>query len=193
MKKLFSVVAVALQLTVVGLASLSVAQVAHAQQVYVGASVTTPGEGNWTYAPGKSIANYDHSLSKKFYGGVELQRDVSIEVGYLDWGYRFQVPAAGSQKTETLQTQVNMTMLYTAAKFNMSVSDHWALFAKAGVARIQADFGGQRSDDHLRALVGFGVEYSVTKQLGLLIGFDRAGSIGGTPQQKLEAGIKWRF
>lgn len=193
MKKLLSLTAVVIQFGVASLACLSAAQAVHAQQVYVGASVMTPGEGNLTYAPGRSVADYDHFLAKKFYGGVELQRNLSIEAGYIDWGYLFQFPHLGSQQGKFDQAQVKIKMLYTAAKFSMPLSDNWSLFAKAGVARSQVDSGESRSDSYVRGLVGFGTEYSVTKQLGLLIEFDRVGSIGGTPQQKLEAGIKWRF
>ncbi|MBC3872679.1 outer membrane beta-barrel protein [Undibacterium flavidum] len=193
MKKLFSVVAVAIQFGVASFACLSFAQVAHAQQVYVGASVMTPGEGKWSYAPGVSVADYDHSLAKKIYAGIELDRDLSIEAGYLDWGYRFQSPSIGSQHSMSRQLQLKINMVYAAAKISKPVSDNWTLFAKAGIARTQFDNDQVSSDSYVRGLVGFGAEYSVTKQLGLVVEFHRAGSNQGTPQQKLEAGIKWRF
>lgn len=193
MRKLSFVVAVFVRVSVVSTICLSAVQSSHAQQVYIGASVMTPGEGVWTYAPGKSVADYDHSLAKKIYGGLELNNNLSIEVGLLDWGYRFRSPLTGNQQSATREAQIKISMAYAATKMSLPVSENFKLFGKAGIARTHTDFNAVTSDNHLRGLFAFGTEYSLTKQLSLQIEFHRAGSIKGTPQQKLETGLRWSF
>jgi OOP family OmpA-OmpF porin len=187
MSKLQSIVIASLAVIV----SLSVVNSVNAQQPYIGVSVMTPGEGLLTYAPGKKVADYDHFFAKKIYGGLTFDHDLSFEAGALSWGYQFLVPTKVSQSSSTQQLKVNM--LYFAGKASIPLSENFNLFTKLGIARTHSDFNGTMSENHMRGLAGFGIDYNMRKNLGLVIEFHRAGSVDGVPQQKLEAGVKWRF
>ncbi|WP_295758464.1 outer membrane beta-barrel protein [Undibacterium sp.] len=174
-------------------ASLSVATPLMAQQAYVGFAVMTPGEANLSYAPGKTVANADHLLAKKIYGGAEFDNPFALELGFLDWGYQFNVPTTGNHQVKIQEVDVKVNMLYLAGKASMPVSDNVKLFTKVGIARLHTDLNGTATANNLRGLVGFGMDYSMTKKIGLVVEFHRAGSINGVPQQKLEAGLKFTF
>lgn len=189
MRTLQSIVIVSL--AVIG--SLSVVDAVKAQQPYIGASVMTPGEGQLTYAPGKSLADYDHFLAKKIYGGLNFDQGLSVEAGALNWGYQFLVPVKSSQANTNQQQSLKVNMLYLAGKASMPLGENFHLFTKLGVARIHSDFNGVVSEAHIRGLAAFGLDYRVSNNLDLVIEFHRAGSVKGVPQEKLEAGVKWRF
>ena len=185
-------------LSVALIASLSVVLPARAQQPYVGVSVMTPGEGLLIYAPGKSVADYDHLLAKKIYGGMSFDHDLSLEAGALSWGYQFMIPVKSGQQITNQQQRLKMNMLYLAGKASMPLGENFKLFAKLGIARTHSDFNGaisetQISETHMRGLLGFGLDYRLINNLDLVIEFHRAGSVKGVPQEKLEAGVKWRF
>jgi hypothetical protein len=93
----------------------------------------TPGEGRLTYVPGKSLANYDHSLAKKIYGGLAFDHNLSLEAGALKWGYQFLVPTKGSQTGSTQALKLKVNMLYVAGKASMSKNlDLVMAFHRAG-------------------------------------------------------------
>jgi hypothetical protein len=163
-----------------------------AQEPYVGISIATPGEGSWQYAPGKFIADNEHKLSKKLYGGWNFTNQFSLEAGYLSSGYHFQSP-----EKNTTFADLNVKMLYSAGKVSMPLGNAWNVFGKLGVAQIRSEFRAQNENTNssraIRPLLGFGLDFKMTQHLDMSLEFERDGKINHVPQQKLEAGLKWRF
>lgn len=172
--------------------SLCFPTAALAQEPYVGISIATPGEGSWQYAPGKFVADNEHKLSKKLYGGWNFTNQFSLEAGYLSSGYHFQSP-----EKNTAFADLNVKMLYTAGKVSMPLGDAWNVFGKLGLAQIRSAFSAQNgytnSSRAVRPLLGFGLDFKMTQHLDMTLEFERDGKINHVPQQKLEAGLKWRF
>lgn len=125
-------------------------------------------------------------------GGWNVTNQFSLETGYLSSGYHFQSP-----EKNTIPADLDVKMLYAAGKINMPLGDAFNVFGKIGIAQIRSEFSAQNgntiSSQAVRPLVGFGIDFKMTPHLDLTVEFERDGKINHVPQQKLEAGLKWRF
>src|SRR6266853_2837149 len=118
-------------------------------QVYVGA--------------GLGIANTDTSeTSWKILAGYQHDRHWGFEAAFTDFGgYR-------GSSADSLSLALTLTL---------PLDRHWALMAKAGPASNHTRVPG--SSDHVDALVGVGVAYTVNRNVGLRLEYEQYGRLAG--------------
>lgn len=181
MNKLQSLIAIAI--------STVISTSAFAGDTYLGVAVGTPGEASMNFGTGKLVDNYDSPIAKKLYGGLSLSDHFGLEAGYLQWGYQFRNPTAGINQVVRLDNNV----IYVAAKASMALSERFNLFGKLGVARHYFKFSGNSAETAVRPLLGFGVDYNMTKNIAVTLEFEHTGKVNHGIQRKLETGLKYSF
>ncbi len=98
--------------------------------------------------------------SWKLYGGYQFNPAWGLELGYTDLGqYR----------------GADVESYSLAGTGTMPLGERWALLGKLGVASNRPHFAG--ADNHTDALVGLGVGYSLSKNIGLRLEYEDFGKL----------------
>jgi opacity protein-like surface antigen len=166
---------------------------ARAQNMYLGLSVTTPGETYSDFPSAQHVKNNNNPLGMKLDGGIDLGHGYALEVGYGSFGtWTTADPAPGSAK----EVRSSATLSYVAGKDAFAVSDALSLFGKLGIAANRFKFSDERQAVHtsfVRPMFGAGIDYAVTKHIRLNLEYDYYGADGRYRQQKLELGATFGF
>ena len=180
--------------TLLALVALTSATAA-AQSVYVGINRTTPGETYADFASARHVENYNNPIAGKLYGGYNLDDSYAIEAGVGMFGtWKIANPAPGSKE----EVRISSKMMYLAGKASMPLGERFSLFGKLGIASNKFTMEGtgfsSTSTTSIRPMVGFGVSANATKNLAMVLEYNYYGKVGQTyKQQKLEAGVQYRF
>jgi OOP family OmpA-OmpF porin len=169
------------------------APAACAQDMYVGLSVTTPGETYTDFPTARHVRNNNNPLGVKLEAGVELAPGFALEAGYGAFGtWKTADPTPGSGR----QVRGSAALLYVAGKGDVAITDALSLFGKLGIAANRFRFSDEHQAVHtsfVRPMIGFGADYAITKHFGVSLEYDYFGAAGGYRQQKLGLGAKLRF
>ncbi len=139
-----------------------------AAQMYVGAGLG-------------SAKNDSREDSWKLYAGYQFNPTWGIEAGYTDLGkYR----------------GADVESWSLAGTGTMPLSERWSLIGKLGASANRPEFAG--SSDHTDVLVGLGVGYSFTRNVGLRLEYEDLGKLsdagGGSSRGKnLTLSMKYGF
>jgi opacity protein-like surface antigen len=165
-------------LTVLAL-SISQASLAYCQQFspfYVGAEL---GGGNLNYehqgkAAGALSVN-DNGLAGRLLVGMDLNRNVALEMGYT----LYKDPELKLQGGA--QAKFSQQSLDLLAKISLPVSSYASFYAKGGMSCVhrgdsQVIINNEitnysDSDDHLRPMLGVGVDYSFNPRVSGNLGY----------------------
>jgi OmpA-OmpF porin, OOP family len=134
------------------------AMAAHAEGLYVGGALGAPHYGGDDI---NGIGGSGSGVGGKVFGGYEFNRNFSVEGGLFDLGH-----------IDDANGKVNLRGVYVDAVGKMELAPKWSLTGSAGVAegRFKTTFG----DDSSPALkLGVGVEYAMTQNTSLSLGYDR--------------------
>lgn len=176
------------------LASALFSGTASAGDTYLGLSRTTPGETSVTFPNAAPVENYNNPLAMKLYGGMSLSDRYSVELGYGFFGtWKAANPTPGSTETFSMSSR----LLYAAGKAEVPLGESFSLFGKFGLAanRFTTRHNSQASESEtfVRPMVGFGVDYNITKHITGVLEYNYYGKSGAMRQQKLELGLKYKF
>jgi OmpA-OmpF porin, OOP family len=134
------------------------AMASHAEGFYAGGAIGAP-----RYS-GDAINGVDGSgsgVGGKVFGGYEFNKNFSLEGGVFDLGH---IDAANGK--------VNLRGAYVDAVGKYELAPQWLLTGSAGVA--EGRFKTSNGDDSSPALkLGVGVEYAMTHNTSLSLGYDR--------------------
>ncbi|HEX6156274.1 MAG TPA: outer membrane beta-barrel protein [Burkholderiales bacterium] len=155
--------------SMLGAAAMAVSAGAYAQQpattgFYIGAEV-----GN------TDVDGADDDVGFKFLGGYQFHRNIAAEVGY---GLLYD------------KGGVEVTTLEAVAVGMFPIANQLYLLGKLGLANVDVEVPG-RSDDGIDITWGLGVQYEVTRQLGLRAVWQRYESDDSV--DILAVGVTWRF
>ena len=155
--------------SMLGAAAMAVSAGALAQQsvapsFYVGVEV-----GN------TDVDGADDDVGFKFLGGYQFHRNIAAEVGY---GLLYD------------KGGVEVTTLEAVAVGMFPLANQLYLLGKLGLANVDVETPGG-SDDGVDITWGLGVQYEVTRQLGLRAVWQRYES--DTSVDILALGVTWRF
>jgi OOP family OmpA-OmpF porin len=124
---------------------------AHAEGLYVGASLATPHFGD--NIDGLSIGN--SGVSGKLFGGYQLSRNFALEAGVADLG---RISDDGGS--------IKAHGEYLDAVGLLPLNESWSLLGSVGVAHVNIDTSN--GDDNGAALkLGLGAEYALNKSVAL--------------------------
>lgn len=123
--------------------------------------IAVPASAEMYLGAGFGAARTDgHEHSWKLYTGVQFDPTWGLELGYTDLGsYR-----GSDVESWTL-----------AGTGTMPLGERWALLGKLGAASNRAHFSG--ASNHTDWLVGVGVGYSMSKNLGLRLEYEDFGKL----------------
>ena len=155
--------------SMLGAAAMAVSAGAYAQQpattgFYVGAEV-----GN------TDVDGADDDVGFKFLGGYQFHRNIAAEVGY---GLLYD------------KGGVEVTTLEAVAVGMFPIANQLYLLGKLGLANVDFE-SPARNDDGIDITWGLGVQYEVTRQLGLRAVWQRYESDDSV--DILAVGVTWRF
>lgn len=119
--------------------------------------------------------------SWKLYGGYQFNPTWGLEAGYTDLGHH------RGADTESLSL---------AGTGTRALGDRWSLFGKLGAASNRTDLPGASS--HTDLLLGVGVGYSMSKNLGLRLEYEDYGKPSNgagndSRSNNLGLGLKYGF
>ncbi len=125
------------------------------------AFVSAPASAQWYVGAGVGLANTDsNETSVKILGGYQHDRHWGIEAALTDFGnYR-----GSDAKSVSL-----------AVTGTLPLDRGWALMAKLGVSSNRTGLAG--SSDRTEALVGIGVGYTLSRNLGLRLEYEQYGRL----------------
>ena len=136
-----------------------------------------------------SVSLSDKTTSYGLKLGYQFTPYVAVEGNYTDLGkysYQANVQPTGSLNSELTVKGYGLDLIGT-----LPIIDKFSLLGKAGVQRMKTDgaFGGSGSIDLVTSgasqtsttgKLGFGVQYDVTKNLGLRLEVERFRKLGGS-------------
>lgn len=123
----------------------------------------------------------DSSTGVKVYGGYEVNPNISVEVGYINFG---KVKLKGSAST----SEVKGSAFVVTSAFRFPIAAQVTGVGRLGLARVKAkyssDMPGVESDSTsaTKLYAGMGLEYAIAKNIKLVGAFDMTGAdveIGG--------------
>jgi OOP family OmpA-OmpF porin len=125
------------------------------------AFVAAPASAQWYAGAGFGLTNTDsNETSLKILGGYQVDRHWGIEAALTDFGsYR-----GSDAKSVSL-----------AVTGTLPLDRQWALMAKFGVSSNRTGLAG--SSDRTEALVGIGVGYTLSRNLGLRLEYEQYGRL----------------
>lgn len=171
------------------LAALLSASSAHAQQAYVGATVSRAGL-TYQAAPGAARVE-DKVLFGKLYGGYAFNETFALEGGWATYG---KAKFAGTDAS------FDAALVYAAARGSYRFNDHWSVAGKLGQAWHfqQAEAGNVLQRSHARRLMfGVGGAYHLTPNAALTLEYNDYGTVRSPVSErtvrKLEAGARFSF
>lgn len=178
-------------------AALLAATSAHADGMYVGINLATPGEAKFDIN-GRSVANDNHPHALKLYAGLQLTPLWAAEVGYGAFGHwRAADPTPGA----TFRTRLGSKVVYLAGRATQPLGESFALFGKLGVALNRLDqhdsLGHSARETFVRPMAGFGLEWRITPDISATAEYAHYGARrnarGRVTQQKAEVGLAYKF
>lgn len=106
----------------------------------------------------------------KIYGGYKLSKELSVEVGYFNFGKpRATVPVAGIPPVDA---DLETTAFTAGVAYRASIATDWNLILRGGLALVSTEasarvgsFSGNDSENTAKLYVGLGVGYAITPQL----------------------------
>ncbi|MDO9237311.1 MAG: outer membrane beta-barrel protein [Aquabacterium sp.] len=135
-------------------------------QGYVGALVGLTSIA-FDCGPGQSCDDSDTGF--KLYGGYEVAPNISIEVGYTDFG-KAKV-SEGADRAEYKGTALSLV-----GAFRVAFTPEFTGVARLGLASVKGKFsdslGASASDSNIKLYTGLGVEYAMSKDIKLVGAFD---------------------
>lgn len=137
-------------------------------QLYVGAGVG-------------SSKNDNREDSWKLYGGYQFNPTWGVEAAYTDLGkYR----------------GADVESWSIAGTGTMPLNERWSLIGKLGASANRPEFAG--SSDHTDVLVGLGVGYSFSKNVGMRLEYEDMGKLsdaggGSSRGQNVSLSLKYGF
>src|SRR5688572_12937014 len=142
-----------------GAAAMTLSAGAMAQQDtgwYVGASI------------GQSDLDIDKDTAWKFSLGYQLNRNLSVELGYTNLG---EVSAGG--------VDVEATAWEVIGLYKFPVGNQFSIYGLAGIAMVEAEasfLGVTASDDSTELTFGVGAQYDFSRNLGIRAQWQRYGA-----------------
>ncbi len=168
MKKLLSV----LFATAATLAS------AHAEEVYLGASIWHA-KVNMDVATTAAKTSFSDSVREgKLFGGVQLDKTWGLEGGYIHFG---DVATQYTLASVPGNFKTDGHAWYAAGSGRYAFNDQWSVFGKLGLARTDVSFsidGAVTATDKATktgAYLGTGIQFQLTKQAALIVELERYG------------------
>lgn len=133
----------------------------------------------------------DSNNALKLFGGYRVNRHLSIETGYANFG-NFEFRSG---------PRVGIDALYVAAKGSLPIGSTASLYGKLGLSRLSQRVSGTGLADgtHTKtgSLFGLGLEWHLNQQLSLSLELAGYGTIkspaGRLRGRSLELGIQHRF
>jgi hypothetical protein len=176
------------------LASTLFAGSAHAQKVYVGATVA--GSTLHYRTPGAPNVD-DKVVFGKLYGGYAFNDVLAIEGG---WGANQTAKFAKGDTGESDDVSFKSNVAYAAVRATYRISEDWSVAGKLGAARhsqkLTMGSAGER-DHEVRPMFGFGTSYDLTPNAALTLDLHHYGTMRteNTAHRmiKLEAGVRFSF
>lgn len=107
----------------------------------------------------------DSDTGFKLYGGYEVAPNLSIEVGFTDFG-----------KGKIGDVSAKATALSLVGAYRMAFTPEFTGVARLGLASVKGKLsdttGSSASDSNIKLYAGVGVEYAMSKDMKLIGAFD---------------------
>lgn len=136
--------------------------VAHAAEGYVGGSI---GSSHFNVDCSGTYQCSTSDVGLKVYGGLQINPQVAIEVGYTDFG-QFEINHGA----------VNTTALTLGVALRAPISHNINVVGRLGVAAMTTETGsgwwGHHSEDHNELIAGIGLESPLNKNWKVQGGLD---------------------
>lgn len=171
---------------------------AFADDFYAGATLSKGGSLTYRNPVNGKADTADAQRTYKLYGGYAVTHYLALEGGYLHTGAtHFDKAALGVPGDPTFKRQA----FYAALRPHYQFNDAWSVFGKAGVIRttFKATDGAGDADSvsSVKALLGVGVAYNVTKSTALTLEYEHSGRTRkpglDIQQNSLQLGVKVGF
>jgi OmpA-OmpF porin, OOP family len=184
-------------LAVAGMAvsSVSMAQATQDRGWYAGVSMgqSEIKDGCTGVAPG--ISCDDKDTAWKIFGGYQLNRNFSAELGYSNLG-EAKASAGG------VNASVEATAWDLVGVGSFPVTNQFSVYGKLGVYRAETEgrsnVGVSADETNSGLTYGFGVRYDFTRNLGVRAEWQRYGDVGGgsigeSDVDIMSIGVIWKF
>jgi len=184
------------------LIALAASSVAHAEGVYVGATVSGRTDGNVKFTENGVLT--EHGAAKKatplgLFAGYDLS-----PVWALEAGFRADSNSTSFDLSPGYQLKTSVSTAYLAARGTWKLSEDWSLFGKAGIAqgRMKLDVSGKDAPSgestHKTGLyLSVGASYLVSKDVALQLEWERTDKLqheGFTANMnRLALGVRFGF
>lgn len=157
--------------TAVTLAFMSAAQ---AEGPYIGVGVANSKSNIVTPAGATNTQTAGNKASGKIFGGVDLNQNFGVEVGYTDFRKAHHTYTTGAT-TNRVTTDGHAT--YVAGKATAPISDKANMYGKLGVVnkRLKQTGALSRSESENQLYAGVGAEYKLNQQVALALEYERYG------------------
>lgn len=159
--------------TLIAAAVFAASPLAHAEDFYLGANLSSLGKGRIKYQDDgganveRSSSNRDPALG--LFAGYVLSPAWALEAGYRGMGGE-----NAFDLEQGYQLKLRTRMGYLAARHTWQLGEDWALYGKAGVAQGRLRTGLSRKDASLAETVtksglylGVGAAYAISKEVSL--------------------------
>jgi OOP family OmpA-OmpF porin len=147
-----------------GAAAMAVSAGAVAQQadtgLYVGASI------------GQADLDIDKDTAWKIFGGYQLNRNLSVELGYTNLGEVSETVLGVTASAEATAWEV-------IGLYKFPVANQFSIYGLAGIAMVEAEaraLGVTVSDDSTELTFGVGAQYDFSTNVGLRAQWQRYGA-----------------
>lgn len=176
-------------------AALAIPFAAQADGNYVGVNV---GSAKQKYSVAGNSGS-ERDTAAKIYGGVSLDKNFGVELGYADFGKASKTFSNG----DTINAKSNA--FYIAATATAPINDQFAVFAKLGVtanrSKINASgpgFSTNTNRNNTDAMFGVGASYALSKELTAVAEYENFGKVAKSGSDSLKAemysvGLRYKF
>ncbi|MFZ6654998.1 outer membrane beta-barrel protein [Undibacterium sp. TJN19] len=168
-------------LSMLAVAGASMAMVAHAQNVSVGAAVSNSYETELNFQDGAHTSTFkskEKPVPFKFYLAYNFAPAIAVEAGYKNFGSSTIDPVPGSGN----QLGTRADAIYTAVRGTWQAAEDWSLYGKIGTTYTRTKFTatGELSslageEKKMRLYAGAGMAYNVSKELALTLELEHFG------------------
>jgi OOP family OmpA-OmpF porin len=182
--------------------AVTASTMAHADDYYVGASVSPSADGHIDQVENGVTTRHDAASKQRLFGvfaGYRLTPELALEGGYRNAGgdTRFELSHDGQLKAHT-------SVAYLAARGSWQFSEDWELFGKAGLARsrlaLEVTHAGQSEREAVRKYspyLSIGASWLVTKNVAVQLELEHTANIkyeGLTAKMdKFSLGVRFGF
>ncbi len=192
-----------LRLPVAVLASMAFVNLAHADDVFVGATISKSYSTALKFSDGQNSVNFESNnkpVPYKLYGGYNFTNNYGIELGYKNFG----TSNIGPVVSNINQFRSKTDAFYIAGKGSLALDESWSVFGKLGVALTRSNFVGtgelnplNGDDNKSRLYAGAGVAYNINKNIALTLELEHFGEAKSKGlnfgMNGLAAGVKLSF